>query len=78
MAASDGEAREYPWHADIRATTFWVGKIFFAAALDGSQEYSTYDAAGLDVPRRRIVTTQGVVSWRWLAAGSARCSTDYD
>ncbi|MBM9467047.1 hypothetical protein [Nakamurella leprariae] len=35
--------REYPWHTDIVATTFWVGEIFDPDAEDGSQVLSTYD-----------------------------------
>ncbi|TKV61721.1 hypothetical protein FDO65_09275 [Nakamurella flava] len=37
--------RNYPWHTDIVATTFWVGEVFDPTAEDGSQVYSTYDAA---------------------------------
>lgn len=36
--------RQYPWHHDIVATTFWVGEVMDRSASDGSQEYSTYDA----------------------------------
>jgi hypothetical protein len=38
------ETRQYPWHRDIVATTFWVGEIMDPSAPDGSQRYSTYDA----------------------------------
>jgi hypothetical protein len=38
------QTREYPWHRDIVATTFWVGEVMDPLATDGSQEYSTYDA----------------------------------
>jgi hypothetical protein len=34
--------REYPWHTDILATTFWVGEVVHPKAEDGSQ--STYDS----------------------------------
>ncbi len=44
VAAPGHEGRDYPWHTDIVATTFWVGEIFDTARFDGSQEYSTYDA----------------------------------
>ena len=37
-------SREYPWHTNIVATTFWVGEIIDPSAPDGSQEISTYDA----------------------------------
>lgn len=33
----------YPWHINIRATTFWVGEIFNERVSDGSQVCSTYD-----------------------------------
>ncbi|AHD23050.1 hypothetical protein Y013_21660 [Rhodococcus pyridinivorans SB3094] len=36
--------REYPWHTDIVATTFWVGEILDPLVSDGSQVVSTYDA----------------------------------
>lgn len=36
-----------PWHADIVATTFWVGEIFDPTAADGSQVISTYDGQWL-------------------------------
>lgn len=36
--------RDYPWHRDIVAATFWVGEIFDPKAIDGSQEISAYDA----------------------------------
>jgi hypothetical protein len=42
--AAEPEARQYPWHRGVVATTFWVGEIVDPAALDGSQHYSTYDA----------------------------------
>lgn len=40
--------RDYPWHTDIVATTFWVGEIFDPNAEDGSQVLSTYDAQWMD------------------------------
>lgn len=36
--------RDYPWHRDIVAATFWVGEILDPDVSDGSQEISTYDA----------------------------------
>ncbi|WP_167042541.1 hypothetical protein [Salinibacterium sp. ZJ454] len=35
--------RQYPWHTNIVATTFWVGEVFDPNADDGSQVISTYD-----------------------------------
>jgi len=46
-ACGSGSARpvrQYPWHTDIVATTFWVGEILDSSTSDGSQEVSTYDA----------------------------------
>lgn len=40
--------RQYPWHTNIVATTFWVGEIFDSSADDGSQVLSTYDALWLE------------------------------
>ena len=37
--------RAYPWHTGIVSTTFWVGEVFDPTAADGSQVYSTFDAA---------------------------------
>ena len=42
------EVGAYPWHTGVVATTFWVGEIHDAAAPDGSQVYSTYDAQWWD------------------------------
>ena len=39
--------RQYPWHTDIVATTFWVGEVFDPNAPDGSQVISTYDSQWL-------------------------------
>jgi hypothetical protein len=36
--------RQYPWHTNIIATTFWIGEVFDPSAPDGSQVYSTYDS----------------------------------
>jgi hypothetical protein len=44
VAGPQPETRQYPWHNNIVATTFWVGEVIDPAAPDGSQEYSTYDA----------------------------------
>lgn len=38
------QSRQYPWHTNIVATTFWVGEILDPSAPDGSQTVSTYDA----------------------------------
>ena len=53
LSACDGEPgpappRDYPWHRDIVATTFWVGEILDPTAIDGSQEISTYDAEWME------------------------------
>ena len=37
-------SRQYPWHTNIVATTFWVGEEFDPAAADGSQVISAYDS----------------------------------
>ena len=42
--ARGDEPRQYPWHENVVATTFWVGEIFDPNASDGSQRISTYDA----------------------------------
>ena len=44
LARPHPETRQYPWHRDIVATTFWVGEVMDPSASDGSQEYSTYDS----------------------------------
>jgi hypothetical protein len=44
LADSQSAARQYPWHHDIVATTFWVGEVMDRSTSDGSQEHSTYDA----------------------------------
>ncbi|TQC47007.1 hypothetical protein EEB14_22730 [Rhodococcus sp. WS4] len=44
VGSPQAEVRQYPWHRDIVATTFWVGEIADPSASDGSQVYSTYDA----------------------------------
>lgn len=36
--------RDYPWHTNIVATTFWVGELFDETLADGSQVCSTYDS----------------------------------
>ena len=42
LAASTSNARVYPWHTGVTATTFWVGEPAYPQARDGSQ--STYDS----------------------------------
>lgn len=44
VAADEPVRREYPWHTDIVATTFWVGELFDETLEDGSQVCSTYDS----------------------------------
>lgn len=41
-------AREYPWHTNIVATTFWVGEILDPTAPDGSQVQSAYDSRWME------------------------------
>lgn len=43
LADAQPEPRQYPWHRDIVATTFWVGEVMDPTTSDGSQRYSTYD-----------------------------------
>jgi hypothetical protein len=44
IGSAQPQTREYPWHLNNVATTFWVGEILDRSSTDGSQEYSTYDA----------------------------------
>src|SRR5882672_4611994 len=44
IGSAQPQTREYPWHRNNVATTFWVGEILDRSSTDGSQEYSTYDA----------------------------------
>ncbi|WP_158021390.1 hypothetical protein [Mycolicibacterium chubuense] len=43
FAIADLSGRNYPWHHNIVATTFWVGEVVDPAKSDGSQVFSTYD-----------------------------------
>ncbi len=43
--AASQTRHEYPVHAGIVATTFWVGEIFDPNAADGRQVVSTYDSS---------------------------------
>ncbi len=40
--------RDYPWHTEIIAATFWVGEILDPLASDGSQRVSTYDSQWIE------------------------------
>lgn len=47
-ATPSGLPRDYPWHTEIVAATFWVGEVVDPEAADGSQELSAYDSRWMD------------------------------